>query len=69
MSLKARDKVKVLELLRGGMFGSDVKEGTKGLVLSVNFSATKADVSFESNGIGWPAKTVKDVDTRKLKKL
>ncbi|RYF27689.1 MAG: hypothetical protein EOO17_05830 [Chloroflexi bacterium] len=69
MSLEARDKVEALELLRGGILSTDVKEGTRGLVLSVNVFGTKADVSFEKGGVGWPAKIVKDVDIRKLKKL
>jgi len=65
-SLSKGDEVEATEAISGGLLGSDVRRGQKGIVLKA--SGSQADVQFLSDGVGWPQSKIKNISLSKLKK-
>lgn len=66
MSFSKGDKVKSNCEIKGGFMKTNVRSGTKGVVTKTSLLSSGVDVSFESNGMGYPAVELSGVDPRHL---
>ncbi|MEV8358622.1 hypothetical protein [Microbacterium sp. NPDC076895] len=67
-SFSQGDKVESVVKISGGFFSQDVPEGTKGVVLSSNWSGSSCRVHFTISGMFGDTEVDVDVDPSYLKK-
>lgn len=68
MSYSKGDKVWSNCEIKGGFMKTNVKERTKGVVTKTSLLSSDVDVSFESNGMGYPAVELSGVNPKHLDK-
>lgn len=67
-SFSQGDKVESIVKISGGFFSQDIPAGTKGVVLSSNWSGSRCRVHFTINGILGDTEVDAEVDSDYLKK-
>lgn len=68
MAFSKGDKVWSNCEIKGGFFKTNVKARTKGVVTKTSMFSSDVDVSFESNGMGYPAVELTGVNEKHLDK-